>query len=334
MFPNFDNLDWRQFEKLCGALLVAEGCRNVHLFGRAGAPHRGIDWVFDTPDAERGIAQVKHYGQRPIPVSLVRQVALDLRNGLSLCNAQHAFLIVSSQLTGSARAVVPDFITVWDAPKLHSLIAKHGNIARGFAQLIESQSTIDGLFAELLAPQPVRDDQVQSLISRLASVPTGKTGWRQFEDICIDILTYAFVPPLRLPRIQSTTEDGLDRRDAVYPIGFGNSFWESIKHEYGARMVVAEFKNYSDPIGQTEVESLQQYLLPKAKRSFGLLCSRFPPSENALKARRRAWMLAENIILFLSDDELAEIVRAISDDTDPSNVLDAQIDEFFVTLAP
>ena len=47
---------------------------------------------------------------------------------------------------------------------------------------------------------------------------------------------------------------------------------------------------------QQQVESLQQYLLPKAKRSFGLICSRTAPSESALKARRRAWMVSENII--------------------------------------
>jgi hypothetical protein len=99
-------------------------------------------------------------------------------------------------------------------------------------------------------------------------------------------------------------------------------------------MVVAEFKNYDGPIGQSEVESLQQYLLPKAKRSFGLLCSRTPPSDSALKARRRAWMTAENIILFLSDGVLADIIRIRASDDDPSSVLEAQMDEFFIALAP
>lgn len=79
-------------------------------------------------------------------------------------------------------------------------------------------------------------------------------------------------------------------------------------------MVVAEFKNYAEPISQSEVEWLQQYLLPKAKRAFGLLCSRVSPSEGALKARRRAWMIAENMMLFVSDADLTDIVRARADE--------------------
>jgi len=234
----------------------------------------------------------------------------------------------------SARDSVPDFVTVWDDSTLADLFAQHTQVRDAFSQLVESQETIDKLFEGLLTPQPSLDAKASALISALESVPLGKEGWRQYEDVCIEILNYAFIPPLRPPRIQSTTEDGLDRRDAIYSIGGGNDFWDNIRHEYRSRMVVAEFKNYSDPIGQTEVESLQQYLLPKAKRAFGLLCSRFPPSDNAFKARRRAWMIADNIILFLGDDDLKEAVRMAAEGIDPSEILDSQIDNFFVTLAP
>lgn len=48
-------------------------------------------------------------------------------------------------------------------------------------------------------------------------------------------------------------------------------------------MVVAEFKNHTEKIGPAEVESLQQYLMPEAKRSFGILCSRKGPSPSAIK---------------------------------------------------
>ncbi len=45
-------------------------------------------------------------------------------------------------------------------------------------------------------------------------------------------------------------------------------------------------------------------------------------------------MIAENIILFVSDGDLAEIVRLRSIDADPSVVLEAQMDDFFIALAP
>ncbi len=172
-----------------------------------------------------------------------------------------------------------------------------------------------------------------TLINALQAVIPG-SGWQEYEKVCVDILNYLFVPPLRMPKIQSTSEDGLDRRDAIYPTGTGHAFWDNIKYQHSARMVVAEFKNYSEKIGQTEVESLQQYLMPEAKRSFGILCSRKGPSPSAIKARRRAWMTSRNLILFLSDLDLEDLLNKRDAGEDTSIVLDSQMDEFFITLAP
>ncbi len=102
MTPDFSQLDWRQFERLCGALLVAVGCKNVRQFARPGAPDRGIDWVFETPTGEQAIAQVK-LSRRPLPTAYLREATTHLENGLELCNAKKAFLIISSNLTASAR---------------------------------------------------------------------------------------------------------------------------------------------------------------------------------------------------------------------------------------
>ena len=55
------------------------------------------------------------------------------------------------------------------------------------------------------------------LVIRINKCPPGNKGWREFEDICIETLTYLFVPPLLPPRIQTRTLSGVDRRDAVFP---------------------------------------------------------------------------------------------------------------------
>lgn len=331
MTYRFEDLDWRQFERLCGSLLIAEGFTEVTQFGKAGSADRGIDWVFTTPDGQSGIAQVKLFRRGVAAASSLRRAVSDLQHGLDLVGASKAILIVSSALSAQAKCLqLQEGITVWDAGDLARLLDRHERVRHAYSALVTSAESLEAL----LADKEVTPTKADDLISRLASVPGGKEGWRAYEDVCIKVLNYAFVPPLRPPRIQSSSEDGLDRRDAIYPIGMGSAFWESIKHHHSSRMVVVEFKNYIDPIGQREVESLQQYLLPKARRSFGILCSRNEPSDSALKARRRAWMVAENIILFLSDEDLSEIVRMRLDDNDPSEVLDAQMDDFFIKLAP
>jgi hypothetical protein len=332
---DFTKLDWQQFELLCGALLKAEGAKNLAQFGKIGQPDRGIDWVFEASDGTRCIAQVKFMRGRSFPVSLLRSTAYDLENGLTIANADLAFLIVSVDLTAAAidQLRLSDRIRVWNASLLSHLLEKHPTVRNAFAAVVASADALQSL-VQRSEPSPDLRFTASSLKSRLDSVQPGQDDWREYEDVCIDILNYAFVPPLRLPKIQTSSEDGLDRRDAIYPVASGGVFWESIKYEFSSRLVVAEFKNHANKIGQTEVESLQQYLLPKAKRSLGLLCSRALPSESALKARRRAWMLAENIILFLSDEDLKEIIDVKASEGEPSAVLESQLDEFFVTLAP
>ncbi|MBN1139103.1 MAG: restriction endonuclease [Anaerolineae bacterium] len=332
MSYDFTDLDWRQFELLCGALLAAEGFFNLRQFAKPGEPDRGVDWMFDSPNGERWIAQVKAVRRPMTSAVLLRRAVVDLVNGLSLLDAQYALLIVSVPLPRRMKEElsIGNSVVIWDAELLASLLVKHPVVEHAYSAIASSQNTLEALLEGKTKPSKAGSQ----LIADLHAVRPGREEYRRFEDVCVAILNYAFVPPLRVPRIQTVTEDGLDRRDAIYPIGFGGPFWESIKYEFSSRMIVAEFKNYTEPIGQVGVESLQQYLLPKVKRSFGLLCSRHQPSESALKARRRAWMIADNMILFLSDGDLEEIVRLKDEEKDPSTVLDAQIDEFFITLSP
>ena len=72
----------------------------------------------------------------------------------------------------------------------------------------------------------------------------------------------------------------------------------------------------------------------KAMRTVGLLVTRRPASSSALLARRRCWIESDKLILFLSDDDLAEIVLARSRDEDPGELLDAQLDSFLTSLVP
>lgn len=334
---DFYQLDSQLFERFCGSLLAAEGFRDVQPFASPGQRQRGIDWICVSPDGARTVAQVKAYRHPVTSASMLRNVIYDLVNGLEFVNAQRAILMLSTTL--SARMVeelqiASVYVDIWDEPVLQQLLHKHEIVRRAIDNVIDADRVIDGFIRSSKEQRIIDESHSDSLLAKLDDTQPGKEGWRQFEDTCVEILSYAFVPPLRLPRIQSRTEDNLDRRDAIFPIGTGNAFWDSVKYEYSSRMVIAEFKNYIDPIGQGEVESLQQYLLPKAKRAFGLLCSRQEPSIPAIAARRRAWMLAENIILFLSDGDLKEIVRIRAEDGDPSTVLDAQMDEFFIKLAP
>ena len=98
--------------------------------------------------------------------------------------------------------------------------------------------------------------------------------------------------------------------------------------------MVAEFKNYSEKITQREVESIQQYLYPKALRSFGILCSRKGIKDSAEKQRRRAWVENEKLIAFVSDDDLIEMIKSKDSGDEPFELIESHLEEFFSKLCP
>lgn len=101
------------------------------------------------------------------------------------------------------------------------------------------------------------------LIQRLNECPVGRTGWRQYEDICTEILKFLFIPPLQEPQIQARTLSGIDIRDAIFPNRNSDqqSIWGQLRHELDARLILFEFKNYdSENIGSSEVDQIRNYL--------------------------------------------------------------------------
>jgi hypothetical protein len=88
--------------------------------------------------------------------------------------------------------------------------------------------------------------QVNDLIKKLQVCPAGDAGWREFENICVEILEFLFVPPLTRAVIQPRTLSGTNRRDAVLPNRnfIKNNNWAILLRELNARMILFEFKNY------------------------------------------------------------------------------------------
>ena len=265
-------------------------------------------------------------------MSDLRRTLLDLNRAITFAGAQMGLLMTTTKVPTQVVDELPPTpnVLIWDADMLESILDQDPKVLDEFLRFRKSKERFESFADQDI---PTAGPTSESLLKALSEVVPG-SGWQDYEKVCVDILNYLFVPPLRMPEIQSTTEDGLDRRDAIYPIGTGHPFWDNIKYQYSARMVVAEFKNHAEKIGQIEIESLQQYLMPEAKRSFGILCSRKAPSQSAIRARRRAWMTSRNLILFLSDLDLEDLLAKRDAGEDTSLVLDSQMDEFFITLAP
>lgn len=327
---DFKLLTSEQFELLCARLLQAEGFEFVRQPARS--LDIGVDFILTAPDKKMWVVEAKHSRRSVTPTAQFRTAGYQLENAKDFLQADAALLITSGAITPNAMKslTVDKTIHVWDEARLKELLDSHTDLREEFIALVDAQAAIQ---RKLVEPE-ILDARAKELLDRLDGLKAGEDYWREWEDLCIEILNYAFIPPLSIPKVQSRSEDGLDRRDAIYSIGHGHTSWDSIKAECRTRFAVAEFKNYTHAPGQREVESIQQYLFTKAMRSFGILCSRQSPSESALKARRRAWLEFDKLIVLLSDEDLREIILAKSSGGDPSEVLDAHLNEFFTILCP
>jgi hypothetical protein len=158
---------------------------------------------------------------------------------------------------------------------------------------------------------------------RLKNCPAGLTGWKDFEDACIDTLSYLFVPPLTRPHLQPRTYSGIDRRDAVFPnwnVEPTNN-WGILRRELDARLVLFEFKNYGgSSVGKDEVNQTRNYLSPNLGKLGFLCCNRIPNKSAHLK-RNTIYTDDRKVILFLTTKLLIEMLAIKERGEDPSDLI-------------
>lgn len=173
---------------------------------------------------------------------------------------------------------------------------------------------------------------VSDFVARLNAVPAGLAGWSIFEMVCIEILTYLFVPPLAAPKIQPRTYSGIDRRDAVFPNreDIGTGVWARIFRELDARLVLFEFKNYdASDIGKDEVNQTRNYLTPAMGR-LAIICSNKAPEHQAHIKRNTIFSEDRKVILFLTKDKLEEMLYMKERGDDPGFLIMDEIELFYL----
>ena len=176
-------------------------------------------------------------------------------------------------------------------------------------------------------------NQVNDFIKRLNACPSGTSGWKQFEDLCVEILSYLFVPPLSKPKIQPRSYRNIDRRDAVFPNrNFkGSSNWTLLYEEHGARMILFEFKNYNkEQIGKEEVIQTKDYMKEPMGRLAVMVCNKLPNPSAHIKRNAIYSSDGKKIILFITKNELKEMLFIKERGEDPSDLIIDMIELFYL----
>jgi hypothetical protein len=171
------------------------------------------------------------------------------------------------------------------------------------------------------------------LLKRVKDCPPGSSGWREFENACLALLEYLFVPPLNRPKVQVKTVSGLNRFDAIFPNRESSTSggWKQLLHELKARLVLIEFKNYEKKrIGKKEVEQACNYLT-RRMGNLAILCCNKAPCKSAYKSRNTIFNDKEKVVLFLTPDQLSEMCDIKGRGEDPADLIVDLLEYFYIT---
>lgn len=295
-----------------------------------------IDVLFGAP-GDQTIVEVKAYRFRSPPAPELFANALSrLLHLQSETRVQHLMLVISCPLTPALAPIRERFpsVEIWDAPKLLEAASPYPDLLGRLEGLLEvtiadAGATNSPEVALQLGASPARG---QELANALKAVPPGRAGAYMFEQTCIEALKYLFERDLVGWHEQNATEDGLQRRDLVCRILPNAEVWRLMLTDVRSRYVVFEFKNYSEPITQSEIISTERYLYSSALRRLAIIISPQGCSSSAAKVIQGAMRENGKLLLSLKVDDLASLLVGKDEGSDPNTFLFDQIDEFLMGL--
>ncbi|XPV70550.1 MAG: TIR domain-containing protein [Halarcobacter sp.] len=321
---DWSSFDGRKFENLVYDLLLSE---NFEVKRTPPTKDGGYDFITKTKNIlgieEKTIVEARFYKNQKISIEVLRKLI-----GISTIEkANNILLITNSEITKSSHDFLvqnTSNIIIWDRHKLIQKLFSHPHLIKEYfnKKTFTKKQKIKLIDKEL--------ENIQKLIKRLDECPEGKEGWKIYEDICVDILNYLFVPPLGKPKIQSRRESGIDIRDAIYPNRNSNENWKFIRDDYDAKYIVFEFKNYSkngSEIDKSVLLQIDDYLKQTIGR-FGIICSKKLPNQSGIEKRKDIFIEKNKLIIFLNNEHLREMLLRKYKNDDPSDVIIDLIDDF------
>lgn len=163
-----------------------------------------------------------------------------------------------------------------------------------------------------------------SLIKRLKECPKGRDGWSQYEKIGEEIFNYLFEDSFRNYKynIQSTTEDGIFRRDMIVNNTFkdSSSFWKLVKTDYKSNLIVIDFKNYQSPLNHDQFFNPSKYM-NDLTGYFVIIMSRHGLDNSAEKEQQRL-MTEKKLMVCLSDENIIDFINQKTNGQNPLDSLE------------
>lgn len=205
----------------------------------------------------------------------------------------------------------------------------------GLDQLQKHQQTFTrnlGLIPPSYFPAPERDrprPQLEHpLVSRLQHLSPGQSTWPEYQELCEEILSFCFIPPLLEPLVESHTDSRIHRRDLIYQIPADvGGFWAYLRNTYGAHALIVDPKNHKGRLAPNQLVIVSKYFGAKKLGRFGIVVSRLGLGESAKKEQADRWQNHDEMVISLSDSDLEEMLAHKLNGEDAAVVIDHKIFE-------
>jgi hypothetical protein len=171
------------------------------------------------------------------------------------------------------------------------------------------------------------------LIIQLKELPPGNETWSDYQKLCENIFIFCFVPPLLEPLYESSTENGIHRRDMIFNIPHDLSgFWAYVQNAYNSIAIIIDAKNYTGVLPKDQIVLTGKYFGPKKLGNFGIIICRQGPDSSGVKQQADSWVHHDEMIVCLDDNDLIEMIGLKIAGEDPSHIIDNKIRQLRAAL--
>lgn len=171
---------------------------------------------------------------------------------------------------------------------------------------------------------PLGTKEGNRLLYKLKKCPMGQKGWREFEDIGSKIFEYLFKGDFNkyTSKEQASGAQASQRKDLIINNNYVDiaSFFGRIHHEYRAKAIVIDFKNYENKLKQNEFFVPSKYMNAYVG-NFIIVVSRHGLDKGA-KELQKSQFVDGKFMLSLKSLDLIEMIKLKMKGDDPKKILD------------
>jgi len=163
------------------------------------------------------------------------------------------------------------------------------------------------------------EKQAHVFLRRLTTLVPGIQDAKRYEHLMEQLIPFFFADHLSNFKNQSRSRGGKEIPDLIAYIESNHPFWANLRDHYESEQIIFDMKN-TKALKVGEVLKLARYLRRRTIH-VGVIITRVQPSESTLSEAHKMFETGDDLVLFLTDDLIREMLRSKMQGNEPTDVL-------------